>query len=446
MKVSGATMRSVTWSMVAMVAVGALLIVAWHIWVVPIGHPVYGLFNMNIDTRVYRGGALAVWNDRPLYDLPVYKVWQFTYPPFAALLMLPLAPLPEHTAQFLWNAGNVVCLLALVGVSLRALRFRIDGRFVAFTVLFAVSVIGLEPVHTTFWNGQINLVLALLVIADQVRRSDRLRGVGIGLASGVKLTPIFFTAYLVLTKQWRAAITAVVTFAATVALGIAVLGDEGWHFWTVTLEQTGRIGPLYNAANQSLNGFFARLPALGLGTAPDWLWIPAGVVVGLLGLWAALAAHRAGQELLALSITGMTSCAVSPFSWGHHWVWVVPLLLVAVTHCVDVADRRRPITWLCWLAPATVVALTFTWWHRSFVVGPDGQERLKLTFGVFRIFRGPVTGDWELPFRLAGSGAYVLLLLLTIVVTLCLCDGRRAIRFKPSDPADPKPVQSETRS
>lgn len=162
----------------------------------------------------------------------------------------------------------MVCLLALVGVSMRALRFRIDGRLLAFTLLFSVAVVGLEPVHTTFWNGQINLVLALLVIADQVRRSDRLRGIGIGLAAGVKLTPIFFTAYLVLTKQWRAAITAVVTFAATIVLGIAVLGTEARDFWTVTLEQTGRIGPLDNPANQSLNGFFARLPTMGLGTRP----------------------------------------------------------------------------------------------------------------------------------------------------------------------------------
>ncbi len=415
--------------MVALAAVGALLILAWQIWVVPLNHPTYGLFNMGIDTRVYRGGALAVWDGRPLYDLPVYKVWQFTYTPFAAVVLVPLVWVPEHTALFLWNVGNVACLLALIAVSLRALRFRIDGRFVAFTALFGFAVIGLEPVHTTFWNGQINLVLALLVIGDQLRRSDRLRGVGIGLASGIKLTPIFFAAYLVITKQWRAAITAVAVFAATIVLGLVVLGDEAWRFWTTSLTETGRIGPLDHPANQSLNGFFARLPAMGLGHAPSWLWIPTGLVVGLLGLWAALAAHRAGRELLALTVTGMTSCAVSPFSWGHHWVWVVPLLLVAVIHCFETTDRRRPLTWLWWLAPAAVIGLTFTWWHRVVTVTPHGVERLKITFGVFRFVRSPSGPEWELPVRLVGSGAYVLLLLLTIAVTLWVCDGRSAIRF-----------------
>lgn len=426
--------------MVALAAVGALLILAWQIWIVPLDHPVYGLFDMGIDTRVYRGGALAVWDGRPLYDLPVYKVWQFTYPPFAAIVLVPLAWLPDHTARFLWNVGNVALLLALVAVSLRTLRFRIDGRFVAFTVLFSFAVIGLEPVHTTFWNGQINLVLALLVLGDQLRRSSRLRGVGVGLAAGIKLTPIFFTAYLVITKQWRAAITAVVVFLATIVLGLLVLGDEGWRFWTTSLTETGRIGPLDHPANQSLNGFFARLARMGLGHPPSWLWIPTGIVVGLLGLWAALAAHRAGQELLALTVTGMTSCAVSPFSWGHHWVWVVPLLLIALTYCTDMTDRRRPLTWLWWLAPTAVIGLTFTWWHRVVTVTPAGKEHLKLTLGIFRFIRSPTGPEWELPFRLVGSGAYVLLLLLTIAVTLWVCDGRSAIRFN-ANRTQPSSVQ-----
>ncbi|MGB3696712.1 MAG: glycosyltransferase 87 family protein [Gordonia sp. (in: high G+C Gram-positive bacteria)] len=429
MIISGGRTRPVTWAMVALAGVGALLIVAWHIWVVPIGHPTYGLFNLGIDTRVYRGGALAVWNGTPLYDLPVYRVWQFTYPPFAALILVPLAWLPEHSAQFWWDVGNVVCLLALIAVSLRALRFRVDARFVAFTVLFGVSVVSLEPVHTTFWNGQINLLLALMVIGDLLRRSGRLRGIGIGLAAGIKLTPIFFTAYLVITRQWRAAVVAVATFAATIAAGLVVLGSEALGFWTDSLSQTGRIGPLEHPANQSLNGFFARLAPMGLGHAPSWLWIPTGLVVGVLGLWAAYAAHRDGRELLALAITGMTSCAVSPFSWGHHWVWIVPLLLVAITHCFDTVDLRRPLTWLWWLAPATIVAMTFTWWHRTVTVAPNGDERLTLTFGVFRVFRAPRGPEWELPLRLIGSGAYVLLLLLTIAVTLWMCHGLRAIRF-----------------
>ncbi|WP_245569660.1 glycosyltransferase 87 family protein [Gordonia shandongensis] len=432
MRAEGAHERRVTWPMVIVAAAGAVLIIAWCIWVVPIDHPVYGLFNMGVDNHVYRGGAEAVWNGTPLYDGPVYKVWQFTYPPFAALILVPLAWTGLHGAQVLWNIGNVVCLLAVVAMSLRALHFRFDRRFVAFVIGFSIAVVGLEPVHTTLWNGQINLLLAVLVIGDLARRSGRWTGIGTGLAAGIKLTPIFYAAHLITTRRWRAAITLIITFAATIAIGIAVLGSQGVEFWTVRLTETGRIGPLTHPANQSLNGFFARLGPMGLGNPPNWLWIPTGVLVGCLGLWAAWSAHRVGRDLLAISITGMTSAAVSPFSWGHHWVWVVPLLLIALVEAVDAVDRTRVRTWVWALAPIAVVASTFTWWRRSTVTSRDGVEHLRLRFGIFRFIRSPQGPGWEIALRLAGSGAYVLLLLATIAVTLWWTRRVEPIRFKPT--------------
>ncbi|MFC3244686.1 glycosyltransferase 87 family protein [Gordonia humi] len=337
--------------MIVLAACAAALVIAWHIWAVPYTDPVYGLFHNGIDTRVYRGGAVAVWDHMPLYDKPVYRVWQFTYPPFAALLMFPLAGFSVHTAMTLWNIGNVVCLFLLVLVCMRGLAFRIDLRLVVFTVLVTIASTVLEPIHTTLWNGQINIVLALIVVADLVRRNSTLRGIGVGLAAGVKLTPIFYVAHLITTRRFRAAAVAVITFAATIVLGIALLGGEGRRFWTEQLTQTGRIGRLDAPANQTFRGYFARLATFDVAHPPSWLWLPIGLIVGILGLWAAHAAYRTGAGLLAVSITGMTSCAVGPFSWGHHWVWVLPLLLISVVHAVDTTRRREPLTWLWWLAP-----------------------------------------------------------------------------------------------
>ncbi len=416
--------------MLAIAAVGAILVVCWHIWAVPFTDPVYGLFNMGIDTRVYRGGAIAVWDDLPLYDKPVYKVWQFTYTPFAALVMFPLAGLAEHTAQFWWNVGSVISLLLLIALSLRALRFKFDGRLVAMTVLVAVFSTCLEPVHTTLWNGQINLVLALFVVADLTFRSNRFQGVGVGIAAGIKLTPLFFVVELLTIRKFRAAAVAVGTFVATVVIGIVVLGDEAIGFWTHDVRDTSRIGSMAAVANQSFNGFFARLETMQLAHPPSWLWLPVGVVVGLLGLWAAYRAYQAGAVLLAVSITGMTSCAVSPFSWGHHWVWVLPLLLVALVHAVDQVDRTDPRTWLWWLAPASIVTLTFTYWQAWVHRNPEHPYQILhgMAFGSFRGF-GSVDGPaWQVPFQLIGSGAYPIVLLGTIAVTLWWTRTREPIR------------------
>lgn len=76
--------------------------------------------------------------------------------------------------------------------------------------------------------------------------------------------------------------------------------------------------------NQSIHGQLDRLEALGLLHAPGWLWVPVGLVVGVIGLYAAWRVQRAGATMLAITLVGMTSCAISPFSWGHHWVWFVP--------------------------------------------------------------------------------------------------------------------------
>jgi alpha-1,2-mannosyltransferase len=80
--------------------------------------------------------------------------------------------------------------------------------------------------------------------------------------------------------------------------------------------------------NQSLNGALRRLtPASG----SLWLWVCIGLVVAAVGFAVAVAASRSGQELLGVTVTAVTGLLISPVSWTHHWVWVVPLLgLVAV--------------------------------------------------------------------------------------------------------------------
>lgn len=417
---------------IALLVAAAVLAIGALIWQLSAPHG-YQIFGSNgIDTRVYRGGGLAVLHGLPVYDAPVYRYWQFTYPPFAAILMAPLGLITADHARLVMSMVNVLCLLVLVALSLRSLGYRRDRRFWVATVLLAVAVTALEPVRTTFWNGQINLVLAVLVVGGLTLPLGRWRGIGVGLAAGIKLTPLFFLGYLAVTRQWRAIAVALTTFAVTVLIGLAVLREQAWRFWTVAMRDTSRIGALDAPANQSFNGLFARFGSDGVWQAPVWLWLPVGAVAAVLGLYAAWRAYRAGAVLLAITITGMTSAAVAPFSWGHHWIWVVPLMAVVLSCAAERARRDRPLTWTWWLLVAGLVLATFSWMTAS----SDEHGTAVWRFGSYRLATAvvgdPAAGSWGATVAAAGSGTYLCVFLITLAVTLWWTGKVDPIRFRES--------------
>ena len=80
-----------------------------------------------------------------------------------------------------------------------------------------------EPVQQTLALGQVNLLLMLLVVADLLTagaltpggskgRTRWWHGLGIGIAAGVKLTPLIFIPYLLLIRRYRQAATATGVF------------------------------------------------------------------------------------------------------------------------------------------------------------------------------------------------------------------------------------------
>ncbi|MFZ2511748.1 MAG: glycosyltransferase 87 family protein [Gordonia sp. (in: high G+C Gram-positive bacteria)] len=419
---------SVVWLAVAL-AVGALL---WHLNVLPGLGRGYMLFSNGIDVKVYRGGGFAVLHGLPVYDEPVYKVWQFTYPPFAALGAAPLALLGIGATVHVMGVVNAIMLLTFMLLTLHCLGYARNWRFWCTGATLAVGVTLLQPIQTTIWNGQINLVLGVLVLGGLVLLPGRWRGLGIGLAGGIKLTPLFFLGYLAVTRQWKAAVVTVVTFAATVVIGLIGLRGQAVRFWTTTMRDTARIGPEKSAANQSINGFLHRLADLGLGQPPEWLWIPIGVLVGVGGLYAAWRAQRAGAVLLAITLTGMTTCAVSPFSWGHHWVWMAPLLVITLVQAASSARRGRPVTWLWWVLPPALLAVTFAWPVRR--LGFEGRPMWG--FGSYWWQWDVAASGWQRAGAVITSGAYLWVLLVTLAVTLWWCARRDPIRFTHNPPSD----------
>ncbi|MBX5332664.1 DUF2029 domain-containing protein [Rhodococcus fascians] len=319
----------------------------------------FGLFGNGIDTIVYRHGAYVVQHREPLYEFALFDIGlPFTYPPFAALAFAPLALLSVTSAVTVVQAINLLLIYVAVVASWRALGYRSSTMYLV-SVGLAVALTWLEPVRMTIWLGQINMLLLVLVLLDLTRgEGSRLRGVGVGIAAGLKLTPAFFVLHLLVQRQWRAAVIAIAAFTVTVLAGLIVIPADSWRFWTSTMIDSERIGALASPANQSIHGALARLwPG---NTPPFAVWLVLALVVAALALWVAARAQAAGKTLLALTICGMATPMVSPFAWGHHWVWCIPLTVLAL----DYANRHR--TWWSWLAPIAVTTPMIAWYFTDY--------------------------------------------------------------------------------
>lgn len=308
-----------------------------------------------LDLAVYRAGAHRLLDGASVYahtpgDLP------FTYPPFAALTFVPLALLPGWLAELAVPLASCVALAAIL--------WRCGVRSLWLMVLVPAATV-LEPVWATQHFGQVNLVLTALVVVDLVGPTSRWRGVLTGVAAGIKLTPLVFLGYLVVTRQWRAAVAMTLTFAASVLVPVVLLPDDGVRFWTSVLPDAGRIGAPWFAANQSLMGVLARLGGEGDWVRPGWFVLSAVVV--LAALWLARRSYAAGDSLAAVAVMGLASLLASPVSWSHHWVWCLPLGVVLLRH----TNRGVALVWGAafvlaphlWLPRGDDLELAWTWQH-----------------------------------------------------------------------------------
>ncbi|MFC4504374.1 MULTISPECIES: glycosyltransferase 87 family protein [Streptomyces] len=279
------------------------------------------------DLRVYYG-TVNTWihHGGRVYDYRVPGTpYGFTYPPFAAVAMLPMALVGLRTAI----AGALLLNLAALAVVARVLagpRWRRHGWY---GVGLAACVLALfEPLRDTFSFGQVNLVLLALVLTDCLLLANgrgRWAGVGIGLAAAIKLTPALFIGLLLVARRWRAAAVATAVTIVATAFAAVVAPDASRFYWTEAMWDTTRVGRLDYVSNQSLQGVLARL---GVDSHAVW----AVVVVVTLGVWArrTRGAVAAGDWQAAFALTGVTACLVSPVTWVHHLVWLLPSFAVLV--------------------------------------------------------------------------------------------------------------------
>ena len=283
-----------------------------------------------VDLHVYVGGAATLGRPGELYDYvyadqtPDFPL-PFTYPPFAAVVFYPLTLVPFGLLALAWQLGIVAALYGVVRTSQRLLTVapRHDPRRVA--MLWTAAGIWTEPLRSTFDYGQVNVVLVLAVLGAVYSSRWWLSGLLVGLAAGVKLTPAVSGLYFLGARRWGAAVFSAVVFFATVGLSLLLVGDQARYYFTDLLGDADRVGPVGTSFNQSWRGAISRILGYDAGYGP---WVLAGIVVtAALALVAWRAVGGAQDRLAAIVIVQLFGLLLSPISWTHHWVWVIPLMI-----------------------------------------------------------------------------------------------------------------------
>ena len=111
----------------------------------------------------------------------------------------------------------------------------------------------------TFLLGQVNIILALMVVADMTLDLPLPRGILVGLAAAIKVTPIILIPYLFLTRQGRAGVRATATFCAAALLAAAFNSSTSWAYWTHYIRDPQRAGMLSWIGNQGVLGALERM-------------------------------------------------------------------------------------------------------------------------------------------------------------------------------------------
>jgi alpha-1,2-mannosyltransferase len=299
-----------------------------------------------IDLQVYVYAIKDMLAGKDIFatTTPFWHLY-FIYPPIAAVLMAPLAIGPYVMWQLVWTAALVWAQQSVLwrcGVP-RGWKLGLVG---------VAVVLAVEPIRTTLGYGQVNTLLMAFVVADLLpdvegRRRRLPQGVLTGLATAIKLTPGLFIVFFFLIDRKRAALTAVISFAAFTAMGAIFLFSETLRFWTgLSGGDTRTASPLY-AGNQSLLGVFYRLG--DSSRTITVLGLAIGGIVALLGALVAAQWWREGEKVFAVALVGLCTNLASPLSWTHHYVWILPMAVAVLSAGVPRWARYLGGFWVLWV-------------------------------------------------------------------------------------------------
>lgn len=276
----------------------------------------------------------------------------YAYPPVLALLVAPLAVLPERVGgTFLPGVLFTLLLIAATIGALLLLDVR-DWRCYPVALLYPVSIEAIE-------YGAVGPVL-LVLVALTWRFRDRPAVAGLAAGSTVVLKLFLWplVVWLVLTRRARTAVLAAATAIGLALVSWAAIGFHGASTYPRLLQKLTEV-----EAENSYSAF-AILRASGLSE------LAARALVVLIGVVLLVIAGRTGRASVdtplerdrqSLILVLAAALVLTPILWLHYLVLlIVPIALA------------RPRLSALWFAPLALTVLEALDWYRGW---PSGDAK-----------------------------------------------------------------------
>ncbi len=292
------------------------------------------------------------------------------YPPFFALLLAPLVPLPLWLGASIWFWVSFALAIGAAYFSVLTVQeggeLARDRSLLLIPLILAAGIIGsnLETAHI----NHVTLFLTCLSLYSFKQGKDVRAGALLGVAAALKITPGLFVLYFLYKRAFRVVVAAgIAVVVCWLVVPPFLFGFEnfppillGWwdifhRFVTEGIIAEGIVG--FRHTNQSLaaalHRFLSEVPADG-GKGPGYFinvlslsipWVDRLTKLLILGIFVFLAwicrTPASDRSSLALSfeysLIFIATLFISPISWIDHYVYLLYPYTAAVYYV-----RTRP--------------------------------------------------------------------------------------------------------
>ncbi len=169
-----------------------------------------GMYRKGGDLHVFLLGSQRLLSKSVI---TVAERHHFAYPPFFAILMIPLSVLPVPAANILWYLITWACLFGSI-LMIRNLIFQTD-KFNLMPnrkrnwVMFWGFLISMKYILSVFENEQFDLLVFFFCIAGLYyvfKNKEILGSCFLAAAISIKCTPVLFLFYFIIKKRWKTVI------------------------------------------------------------------------------------------------------------------------------------------------------------------------------------------------------------------------------------------------